>query len=426
MFLEKLSVRNLRSVVEADIDFADTDRDRRNRKWSLLVGENGTGKSTLLKAIGLILAGSDALPFLLGQSPGTWVRQGQARAEIRARVRTADWEPRDLQLVIDADASPRQVIGGNEEGLRPLDAAIDRAAQNYITVGYGPYRRVGVEPQFGRDADSRPPRAASLLTLFDRHAVVNPLSAWAVSLDYEMGEEGLSIVRDALDRLLPGILFETIERSTRTLLFRTADGLVPLEELSDGYQNVAVWIGDLLYRIQNAFAHRENPLGQRGLLLIDEVDAHLHPAWQRRLRQFLDDKLPNIQIVATTHSALTLQQAHEGETMVLRRGPDGAVRASPLTVDPSKMRLHQLYDLAFGIDSLDSWEIEQAKNVYRALKGRPAEQLAPDEQRRLVEAEATLEALPDDRGDAPGNPALASYFDQLDALTAAIARPSES
>ena len=81
--------------------------------------------------------------------------------------------------------------------------------------------------------------------------------------------------------------------------FQTMDGTVTLGELSDGYQNLAAWIGDLLYRITEAFAHHRQPLHARGLLLIDEIDAHLHPAWQRKLREFLTAKLPNFQIIAT-------------------------------------------------------------------------------------------------------------------------------
>ncbi|MFC7737587.1 AAA family ATPase [Roseomonas sp. GCM10028921] len=421
MFLKSLKIRDLRSLPSVDLEFSTLDDEREIRKWSLLVGENGTGKSTILKSIALVLAGSECIPFLLGQ-PKAWVRQGAHRAVIGATLRTAAGETREVELVIRADDEPSDTYKRNSETLSRLDDAVRHAQQNYFVVGYGPYRRVGDTGSMIQESSLRPQRAQSVQTLFDRNAVVNPLSSWAISLHYERGDEGLEIVREALDALLPGVSFNTIDRKTRTLLFRTADGTFPLEDLSDGYQNIAVWIGDLLYRVTSAFAHFKRPLEARGLLLIDEVDAHLHPAWQRRLREFLNNKLPNFQIVATTHSALTLQQAHEGDATVLSRNSDGEVRAADFPGDPSKLRLHQLYDLAFRITSLDSWEIEQAKDVYRALANRPEEDMAADERVEFAIAKQTLEQLPTSRDDALGNPVLQEFFRKMDDVTAALGR----
>lgn len=422
MFLKSIRIRNLRSLPLVDLDFSTpTDADHL-RKWTLLVGENGTGKSSILKAIALVLAGSECLPFLLGQ-PRSWVRHGAPHATIGATLQTAAGEMRDLELTIGANDEPSDIYRRNAESLSRLDVALRNAQQNYFVVGYGPYRRVGDGKSVIQESTSRPQRAQSMQTLLDRNAVVNSLTSWAVSLHYERGDEGLEIVRDALDTLLPGVTFEGIDRKTRTLLFRTADGTIPLEELSDGYQNIAVWIGDLLYRVTSAFAHFKRPLEARGLLLIDEVDAHLHPAWQRRLREFLDSKLPNFQIVASTHSALTLQQAHEGEATILTRGLDSQVTAAAFPGDPSKLRLHQLYDMAFKITSLDSWEIEQAKDVYRAFVDRPSGELEEFERVEFANAKQTLEQLPAERDDALGNPVLEEFFRKVDNVTAALGQP---
>jgi len=273
-----------------------------------------------------------------------------------------------------------------------------------------------------------PPRALSLQTLFDKNALVHPLPAWAMTLEYQRGEEGLDIVRDAMNALMPGVAFIGVDKEAGTLRFETADGVVTLDQLSDGFQNVAAWIGDLLFRVTEAFAHRRHPLEARGLLLIDEIDANLHPAWQRRLRQFLSAKLPNFQIIASTHSALTLQQAHEGEAVILARDANRKVRAETFPGDPSKLRLHQLYDLAFKIESLDSWEIEQSKNAYRALSEKQSHaDLSDAEQSELAEVRAVLELLPEDRDDGLGNEALNRYFSSIDKAAEALsAKPSEA
>ena len=234
-----------------------------------------------------------------------------------ARLRTAEWEPRDISIEIKPEDTPKDVITRNASTLSLLDEALRHASQNYFVASYGPYRRVSEQSTVVGTPELSSPRAQCLATLFDKNAVVHPLPTWAMTLEYRRGTEGLAIVQDALNALMPDVSFDGVDKERGTLRFQTMDGIVTLGELSDGYQNLAAWIGDLLYRITEAFAHHRQPLHARGLLLIDEIDAHLHPAWQRKLREFLTAKLPNFQIIATSYSALTVQQAHEGEVVIL-------------------------------------------------------------------------------------------------------------
>lgn len=420
MFLEHLEIENCKSLAHAKLDFGTADGGI--RKWSILVGENGTGKSTVLKAIGLLLAGSDCIPHIIGD-PAQWVRQGAESCRLKATLKTQKGERRVVELSFGATHQPREILSLNAESLEAIDNALGHAEQNYFVAAYGPYRRIAdsasnfstSQPTFGAAAPISD-RVGSLITMFDKNAPVNPLPAWAMELEYERGEEGLAIVRDAMEALLPGLRFVGIDRKQKRLMFETDDGEVPLEELSDGYQNVAAWIGDLLHRVTRAFAHYNNPLEARGVLLIDEVDAHLHPTWQRRLRMYLDSRLPNFQIIATTHSALTLQQFHQEETYILRR-EDRIVRLAPFTTDPSKLRLHQLYDLAFRIDSIESVEVEDSKSSVERLRDK-AEPLTQDEKVELAQAREVLQHLPETTAaeDALGNETLESYFTRLDKI----------
>ena len=115
----------------------------------------------------------------------------------------------------------------------------------------------------------------------------------------------MGLIRSTLADLLPDVAFRTIDKTGKTLIFDTADGPVALEDLSDGYQNVAAWVGDLLYCTTAVLDDGSEPLATPGLLLLDEIDLHLHVKWQRRLRRFIEQKLPRFQIVATTHSPMT-------------------------------------------------------------------------------------------------------------------------
>ena len=140
-----------------------------------------------------------------------------------------------------------------------------------------------------------------------------------------------------------------------------------MSQLSDGYQNIAAWVGDLLYQISRTFDDYKAPLKTRGVLLIDEIDLHLHPKWQRELLAFLKRKLPNFQIIATTHSPITAQQAGPDELFSLHR-KSKRIEIEPFAGNPKSLLVHQLMssDL-FGIESDESVEIEKKKKKYEKL-----------------------------------------------------------
>ena len=229
-----------------------------------------------------------------------------------------------------------------------------------------------------------------------------------MDLHYVRGESFLRLIRSALAELLPDATFRDIDKARKTLVFDTADGPVSLDDLSDGYQNVAAWVGDLLYRTTGAFDDYSNPLATRGLLLIDEIDLHLHVKWQRRLRRFIENKLPNFQTVATTHSPMTAQQAGRGEVRILARPtPDAAPELRGYDIAPDRLGLHQLIEPFFDVDTVDSARIASLKDQYRALK---------TQKRRSVDEEQRLEALRDQLADAPAWNGGEEAKAQIDAL----------
>jgi len=205
--------------------------------------------------------------------------------------------------------------------------------------------------------------------MFSPDATLQPLQNWILDIHYRRASAGLAIVKNTLRELLPGVAFERVDRATKTVFFKTPDGTVPLEQLSDGYQNVAAWCGDLVYRVMEMNLDYRNPLHARGLLLIDEIDLHLHPVWQRNLRNYLDRKFPNIQILATTHSALTAQQCGQGELFFLQRDKNQRSVLQQFEGEPRKMMVHQLLlSPLFGVHTLDSKDIQEKKDTLRALK----------------------------------------------------------
>lgn len=372
MFLKEIHLKNFKCHSDLYLNFESLGTRRMPiRKTTFLLGENGTGKSALLKAIALVTGGSATLGDMLG-NPVDLVRKGTKAAEISATLMNAELQERKISLRVDLGANLKQIIEQNSESLDLIDRAIEHADRNYFVIGYGASRRLARESSLPGES-VRWPRSANIYSLFNPDAQLISLANWAMDLDYTGRGDGLKTVKKSLDQfLVENVKFKSIDRENRRLIFSTPDGDLPLSQLSDGYQNVASWVGDLLFRVNDTFRDFKEPLKARGLLLIDEIDLHLHPRWQRKLHSFLEKKLPNFQVIATTHSPLTAQQTNEGELYALRR-VGKKIELTAFRGTPNKMLLHQiLMSPVFGLESDESLEVQKTKAKVRetSLKKR--------------------------------------------------------
>ena len=386
MFLKKIALKNIRSIKKMELDFESGEGLRR---WTILLGENGSGTSTVLRSTALVLAGSEGLVELIGR-PGSWVRRGEREGRISAVLQTARGEERKIHLVLRPKDDIRDVLNRNVKSMQLLDNALAHSSRSYLTLGYGISRRVGAGRESRREF--RSPRAASLATLFRSDVELVSLGDWATDLHYRKGAEGLKAIKAAMQNILPDAEFDHINAEERELMFKTNDGLmVPLDSLSDGYQGMVAFCGDLLYQVTGIFDDYKDPLSARGVLLIDEVGLHLHPKWQRKLIRLLKERLPNFQVIATTHSPLTAHQAGEGELCYLV--PGSMEEGSSLQVfegAPNKMLLHQfITSPIFGIDTVSSIEMESAREQFKKLRNKKRKTAA--DRKRMAELKEELD-----------------------------------
>lgn len=391
MFLKSIHLNNVKCFSDIALSFED---EKGNiRKWTLLLAENGMGKSTLLKAIALVTGGSDAITDLLGE-PSDWVRSKKQGCEISAVLVTNEKEERKINLRIEPEDTRADVIVRNKESLAWLDEALNRRNRDYFVLGFGASRRLNtINSRRAKTSVFTNNRAQRVATLFDPDAVTTSIDSWAMDLDYIKNRTGLETIRKVLSNLLPEVKFHRIDKQSGQLLFNTPDGIVPLHCLSDGYLAMTAWVGDLLFRVSENFGDIEGQsLTAKGLLLIDEIDLHLHPKRQRELFSFLDEWLPNFQFVATTHSPMTAQQAGEGELHCLMR-ERGKIRIYPFSGTPKTLLLHQLVmSPAFGLDTDESKSVEDMKNRYRSLRDKA--DLSSKEREELNKLTAFLTNLP--------------------------------
>lgn len=371
MFLRKLRIRNLRSIGDIEISFEDELGSA--RLWTMLLGQNGVGKSTVLKAIAMVTAGGEALAELV-KDPDQWIRTGVRTASIEIEYATASNDRRRAMLSFRRGSGIRQFLALNSKSLIQLDKALGHANRNYFVVGYGVSRRRSPsDALFARSNPFRNARAQNVATMFSSDAALMSIEQWAMDLDYRKGRSGLSVVRKSLDAMMPGVRFEGIDKKERQLLFRTAEGRLPLAQLSDGYQSMAAWCGDILFRMSEVFQDYADPLKVRGVLLLDEIDLHLHPLWQRQLVYFLNRTLPRFQIIATTHSPITAHQTGQGELFILERPRETAAAAvRRYEGAANQLSLDQVIrSPLFGIHTLDSVKVNELRNETRRRKKLP-------------------------------------------------------
>ena len=393
MFLKSIRLNNVKCFSDMTLSFENEDGNIRG--WTLLLAENGAGKSTLLKAIALVTGGSDAIADLL-EEPSDWIRYETQGCEITAFLATEEGEERELRLRIAPKDNRSDVIVRNRESLAWLDDVLNLKDSDYFVLGFGASRRLNtIKSLRTKTSGFTNRRAQRVATLFDSDAATTPIDAWAMDLDYLENRAGIETIQKVLNNLLPEIKFHRIDKQNGHLLFETPDGIVPLHCLSDGYLAMATWIGDLLFRVLEIFSDLwEQPLTASGLLLIDEVDLHLHPKRQRELFAFLKKLLPNFQFVVTTHSPLTAQQAGEGELHCLMREA-GDIHIYPFSGAPNMLRLHQLVmSPAFGVRTDESKEIEDMKSRYRYLRDK--KELSSKEHKEFDELTLHLTELPID------------------------------
>ncbi|HZN91542.1 MAG TPA: AAA family ATPase [Myxococcales bacterium] len=324
-----------------------------NDGWNVLLGNNGCGKTTLLRAIALGLCGDDpkaapAARWLLAAGQP----QGSIELEVGNNVfRTELVREGDRVRVISRLLTPLQTGG-------------------WVVLGFPPLRGVSTrEPKGPLEHGTAGPTVDDLLPLLlggvdDR---LDSVKQWIVNEYLRTGrkrsarlDEFFDILRD----LTPGLSFDfaDVEPDTFRVLVRMEDGsVVPLDRLSQGMAAVHGWVGTLLQRmheIRDAAAKRAQEAGRPApppvteapaLVLVDEVDAHLHPEWQQKLVGLVRKRFPNVQIVVTTHSPLIIADMDKEEIFTAGRDERGTLCVLPTGEEVRGRRADQILISVFGL-----------------------------------------------------------------------------
>jgi predicted ATP-binding protein involved in virulence len=354
MRLEKLCLRNFRGVAKLDLDFA--------HQTTVLVGVNGVGKSAILDALAIAFS---QLAWRINDYPQKSrpiasgdLKIGERHASIVLDIQFHG-HPLSWRLAHNKGGQPR----GRPDLASKLDAlneAIKTLHQHWSHV----------------EEDRQEPFDLPLAVYYDVHRAVvetpmrvreqlqhNPFEAYRDALDHggadfkrffiwfrnreDWENEQRRDEPNFRDRYLKAVrtATETFTGFTNIRIRRNPlrmtvekDGLeLAVEQLSDGEKCLLALVGDLARRLALLNPGRKNPLDGDGIVLIDEIDLHLHPRWQRNILPRLEKTFPNCQFVVSTHSPQILSHVQADQVWLLRQEKDGLSAFHP--------------QVTFGLDS---------------------------------------------------------------------------
>ncbi len=419
MRIDELYLENFKKFEKLSIDL--------HPRFTLLVGENGAGKTTLLDALAiaasvwlirppdstLMGSGRNILPSEIRLEPQTHGDriQFQERRPVIVRAKGRIWKKDNIEWT-------RQI---RADGVRTSNAKAETALTEVLLASVSEHLdddpRCPVLAYYGAGrawlpSNERVPKAktngparrwAAFYDCFGERIRFAELHNWFSRETTERGNRagkarpGFEVVRRAILRSVPGasdVWFDT----DRDQIVLSIDGHAqPFDNLSAGQRMMLALIADLAIKAvtQNAYLLPSDELGPEdepwprvltqtpGLVLIDEIDVHLHPIWQRRIARDLKETFPAIQFVCTSHSPQVIGELQPEEIRLMR---DGQVSRPALS---------------FGMDS--NWVVEvlmDGSRCNREIKERLAKVFALIAAKQLDEALGEARRLKEEIGNS--------------------------
>lgn len=402
MYVDKVILINIKGFKHAELDLS-----RPNNKYAgltVFTGDNGSGKSTLLKAIAIALTGREVSRSLQSDFRG-WIRQDSENQESKIELSIVPTKEVDEfsdkgKTAYNKFQASVHLKAGAKEGSVELTATQSKStlvnrglwsatARGWFSCGYGPFRRVfGASQEATRLMVS--PTTERFVTMFQEAASLFEVDQWLRNLNHkklegsEAASKQLELLLEVLrDELMPNQI--TVDRvDSDGLWLKDRHGVqLAWTEMSDGYRAALALLTDIVRHLISTFgidhiSERDQDgkliITGSGVVMIDEIDAHLHPQWQRDIGFWLKRHFPNIQFLVTTHSPIICQAADDNGLFVLPApGSDQLVRQ--LTVEEQNIVISSrpdtiLLTAAFGLQNTRSPRAVKGRADYAKLKAK--------------------------------------------------------
>lgn len=318
--ISSISISNFKAIEKLSLDMPSKRNEKAGAPCLLILGENAVGKSSLLLGIGLALLGSQEvarlrLPYSgLARSVGrnTWDQWGKEAIDV-----TVEFHEKKQPTVFSFDPLSGKLSGTQQ--------------QSTIVLGYGPHRYFS--PTKGWRSKKPSDR---LRSLFDPTKPLPDPTDWLNKLD----ESKFNAVARTIRTILPIGYDDDLINDPQFGICVRADGqITPVSKLSEGYRSVFAMVADMCRTLLDHWSQLEDA---RAVVLIDEIDAHLHPRWKMQVMSSLRRALPKVQFIVTSHDPLCVRGMDDGEVTVLYRDETGRVSQMEDLPNVSGMQAEQL------------------------------------------------------------------------------------
>ena len=318
-----------------------------NGKSTVIYGINGAGKSSVLRAISLLF--STIINAMVKNRfiqniklERTDVSLGKQSCLIKADILTdhnnvySYWrsiDKKDAKKTQDKDIL-RSLVNDILPDVTDEDTRTDLGFNIPVFVNYGTNRSVlNVSLRIRSSHDFY--QLSCLKKAIENRRDFNTFFEWFRNqedfenqkkrelLDMNYVDKSLQSVRMSVESMLDGFTNPRVNRHLLSMTIAKGSKRFCIELLSDGEKCALALFGDIARRLSIANPYMDNPLQGKGIVLIDEIELHLHPEWQKKILPTLSKIFPNIQFIITTHSPLVLSEIDDSYNIISLDMNDG-------------------------------------------------------------------------------------------------------
>jgi uncharacterized protein (TIGR02646 family) len=327
-WLRAVKIENFKAIKKLEVEFAPAQQNR--QPWLMLLGENGVGKSTVLEAIALAMMAGENFK----QGAHKWLRPGSRRGLIRLI-----WDDGSEDFVLRFE---RGRTNFDIKGLPPDVPVLAYGATRLLPSEIGTTSSIQCRRNVGN--------------LFDPLIPLAPVQAYLCNKTV--------VSQEVFDRLAYSLIQvldldeenDTIIRKSRTLRARIGSKEFTFANLSGGRKSILALAMDIMYNLAGPDGELRHV---EGLVLLDEIELHLHPRWKVKIVQLLRELFPTVRFIATTHDPLCANGLENGELNVMFELPNSNDRDThQINIPPGTRTDDILTGPWFGLQSTldeDTW-----------------------------------------------------------------------
>ncbi len=353
VFFKELFLRDIRCF-KGDFRIILSDKQQMPARWTVLLGNNNTGKTTMIKIISAI-----SYPEILSGYLNKYRRDRSISIQkyVNASKKNKKKYRSGAQTITDwlSNAGEEPTVGTNifspyfdySMYVKRAKIKIDLdkpQGQKYLTLDYISRNSLifrdnliihayGINRKISDVKLSDSISQSSTSNLYDSTDLLN-IEEWLLQTDFatkvglldnqKRAEEIYDKIKSLLihSDLLPDVSDLRVNSSEDLqpyIEIKSNNSWVRIKDLGYGYQATLAWVSDLAKRMFDRYPELENPLHGPAIVLVDEIDLHLHPDWQRKIISYLSDLFPNTQFIVTAHSPLIVQSAENVNLIMLEK-----------------------------------------------------------------------------------------------------------